>query len=101
RRRRAMRSTWSGRWRNPTHPAYGTSRTSSVFCCGADARLLAAGFALVSAGLAAVGKYAATYLPEGALHVASMLISFVVVMALFAMMFKWLPDVSVPWRGRC
>jgi uncharacterized BrkB/YihY/UPF0761 family membrane protein len=27
-----------------------------------------------------------------------MLISFVVVMALFAMMFKWLPDVSVGWR---
>ena len=53
---------------------------------------------LVSAGLAAAGKYAATYLPEGALHVASMLISFVVVMALFAMMFKWLPDVSVGWR---
>jgi membrane protein len=53
---------------------------------------------LVSAGLAAAGKYTATYLPEGALHVASMLISFVVVMALFAMMFKWLPDVSVGWR---
>ena len=53
---------------------------------------------LVSAGLAAAGRYAATYLPEGALHVASMLISFVVVMALFAMMFKWLPDVSVGWR---
>jgi membrane protein len=27
-----------------------------------------------------------------------MLVSFVVVMALFAMMFKWLPDVSVGWR---
>ena len=53
---------------------------------------------LVSAGLAAAGKYAATYLPESLLHVASMLVSFVVVMALFAMMFKWLPDVSVGWR---
>ena len=53
---------------------------------------------LVSAGLAAAGKYAATYVPEGLLHVASTLISFVVVMALFAMMFKWLPDVSIGWR---
>jgi len=53
---------------------------------------------LVSAGLAATGKYAATYIPEGVLHIASMIVSFVVVMALFAMMFKWLPDVSVGWR---
>jgi membrane protein len=37
-------------------------------------------------------------LPEGVLHVVSMLISFVVVMALFAIMFKWLPDVSIGWR---
>jgi membrane protein len=37
-------------------------------------------------------------LPEGALHIVSILISFAVVMALFAMMFKWLPDVSVGWR---
>jgi membrane protein len=46
---------------------------------------------LVSAGLAAAGKYAAAYIPEGVLHIASMIVSFVVVMALFAMMFKWLP----------
>ena len=67
------------------------------------AAVLALGFLLltsllVTAALAAAGKYAATYLPEGALHVASMLISFLVVMVLFAMMFKWLPDVSVAWR---
>ena len=67
------------------------------------AAVLALGFLLlvsllVSAGLAAACKYAATYLPEGALHVISILTSFVVVMALFAMMFKWLPDVSVGWR---
>lgn len=48
--------------------------------------------------MAAAGKYVATYLPEGVLHVAGTLISFVVVMALFAMIFKWLPDVSVGWR---
>jgi len=67
------------------------------------AAVLAVGFLLlvsllVSTGLAAAGKYAATYLPEGALHAVSMLTSFVVVMALFAMMFKLRPDVSVRWR---
>jgi membrane protein len=66
------------------------------------AAVLALGFLLlvsllVSAGVAAAGKYAATYLPEGLLHVASTSISFVVVMVLFAMMFKWLPDISVGW----
>jgi membrane protein len=67
------------------------------------AAVLALGFLLllsllVSAGLAAAGKYASTHLPEGLLHVASLLVSFVVVMALFAMMFKWLPDVFVSWQ---
>jgi membrane protein len=67
------------------------------------AAVLALGFLLlvsllVTAGLAAAGKYAAPYLPEGALHVVSMLVSFAVVMVLVAMMFKWLPDISVGWR---
>jgi membrane protein len=31
------------------------------------------------------------------LHIVSMLVSFAVVTVLFAMMFKWLPDVSVAW----
>jgi membrane protein len=67
------------------------------------AAVLALGFLLlvsllVSAGLAAAGKYAATYVPEAALHVGSMLISFLVVMVLFAMMFKWLPDVTIGWE---
>src|SRR3954447_19391340 len=66
------------------------------------AAVLALGFLLlvsllVTAGLAAAGKFASTYLPEGMLQVASSLVSFVVVMALFAMIFKWLPDVSVGW----
>jgi membrane protein len=38
-------------------------------------------------------------MPEGILHVVSMLVSFAVVTVLFAMMFKWLPDVSVAWRA--
>ena len=66
------------------------------------AAVLALGFLLlvslvVTAGLAAVGKFVAPYLPEGILHLLSMLVSFAVVAVLFAMMFKWLPDVSVAW----
>ena len=67
------------------------------------ALVLAVGFLLlvslvVTAALAAVGKFVAPYMPEGILHVVSMLVSFAVVTVLFAMMFKWLPDVSVAWR---
>ena len=67
------------------------------------AAVLALGFLLlvsllVTAALAAAGKFAAPYMPEGILHVVSMLVSFAVVTVLFAMMFKWLPDVSVAWR---
>jgi membrane protein len=66
------------------------------------AAVLALGFLLlvsllVTAGLAAAGKFVAPYLPEGILHLVSMLVSFAVVAVLFAMMFKWLPDVSVAW----
>jgi membrane protein len=66
------------------------------------AAVLALGFLLlvsllITAGLAAAGKFIAPYLPEGILHPVSMLVSFAVVAILFAMMFKWLPDVSVAW----
>jgi membrane protein len=37
-------------------------------------------------------------MPEGILQVVSTLVSFAVVTVLFAMMFKWLPDVSIGWR---
>lgn len=67
------------------------------------AAVLALGFLLlvsllVTAALAAAGKFAAPHIPEGVLHVVSLLVSFAVVAVLFAMMFKWLPDVSVGWR---
>jgi membrane protein len=67
------------------------------------AAVLALGFLLlvsllVTAALAAAGKFVAPYMPEGVLHVVSLLVSFSVVTVLFAMMFKWLPDVSVGWR---
>jgi membrane protein len=68
------------------------------------AAVLALGFLLlvsllVTASLAAAGKFIAPYLPEGVLHIVSTVVSFAVVTMLFAMMFKWLPDVSVAWRG--
>jgi membrane protein len=66
------------------------------------AAVLALGFLLlvsllVTAGLAAAGKFVSPYLPERILHVASILVSFAVISFLFTMMFKWLPDVSVSW----
>jgi membrane protein len=68
------------------------------------AAVLALGFLLlvsllVTTALAAIGKFAAPYMPEGILHVVSMLVSFAVVAILFAMMFKWLPDASLAWRN--
>lgn len=64
--------------------------------------VLALGFLLLSllvtAALAAAGKFVVPYMPEGMLHIVSTLVSFAVVTVLFAMMFKWLPDVSVSWR---
>jgi membrane protein len=66
------------------------------------AAVLAVGFLLlisllVTTVLAAAGKYVVPYLPEWIFHVISLLVSFLVISALFAMMFKWLPDVSVDW----
>ena len=66
------------------------------------AGVLALGFLLlvsllVTTFLAAAGKYAGTYLPESMMHVISVLVSFFVIAALFAMMFKWLPDTSIDW----
>jgi membrane protein len=66
------------------------------------AAVLAVGFLLlisllITTVLAAAGKYVAPYLPEWIFHVISFLVSFFVISALFAMMFKWLPDVSIDW----
>ena len=67
------------------------------------AGVLALGFLLlvsmlVTTALAAAGKYLASYLPETAFQALSFIVSFLVIMLLFAMMFKWLPDAEVRWR---
>jgi membrane protein len=53
---------------------------------------------LVTAALSAMGEVLAPYLPEIVFHVASFAISFSVFTLLFAMTFKWLPDIVIGWR---
>ena len=66
------------------------------------AAVLALGFLLmvslvVTAGLAAFGKYAAPHLQEWLFHLVTILVSVSVISLLFAMMFKWLPDAAIDW----
>ena len=53
---------------------------------------------LVTAVLAAAGKYAAPSLSEGIFQAVSILVSFSVIAVLFAMMFKGLPDAEISWH---
>jgi membrane protein len=53
---------------------------------------------LVTTALSAMGSFLAPYLPEAVFHVISFVISFAVITLLFAMMFKWLPDIAIGWR---
>jgi membrane protein len=52
---------------------------------------------VVTAGLAAFGKYAAPHLQEWLFHLVTILVSVSVISLLFAMMFKWLPDAAIDW----
>ncbi len=66
------------------------------------AGVLALGFLLlisllVTATLAAIGKYSSGYVDANVLHVTNLIVSFGVVTLLFAMMFKWLPDTPIDW----
>jgi membrane protein len=55
---------------------------------------------VVSTALAAAGRWMsdAMPLPEGVIYALNMIISFAVIMLLFAAMFKILPDVKIAWR---
>jgi membrane protein len=53
---------------------------------------------LLSAGVAAFGKFVAPYFPEALTHGVSFVVSFAVIAALFASIFKWMPDADVAWR---
>jgi membrane protein len=66
------------------------------------AAVLALGFLLlvsllITAGLAAFGKYGAQYMQEWLFHLISLLVSVAVIALLFAMMFKYLPDAEIAW----
>jgi membrane protein len=52
---------------------------------------------LLTTALAAFGKYFGTFLPEFLIQAVGIVVSFAVIAALFAMMFKWLPDAPVRW----
>jgi membrane protein len=69
------------------------------------AMVLGVGFLLLvslvlSAAIAAAGKFFAAYLPapEVVLHAANLLFSFLVVTGLFAMLYKFVPDCDIDWR---
>ena len=53
---------------------------------------------LLTAGLAALGKFLGNLVPEALLQAVSFIVSFGVVGLLFALMFKGLPDAPVRWR---
>jgi membrane protein len=55
---------------------------------------------LLSAMLALLGEWFAGHLPlpESAMHGVDFLFSFSVITTLFAMLFKYLPDIHIPWR---
>lgn len=48
--------------------------------------------------LSAAGQYLGAQLPQTTLQIAGSMISFAAIAAMFAMMFKWLPDTDVEWR---
>jgi membrane protein len=67
------------------------------------AGLLAVGFLLMismllAAGLAAIGKYMGDALPEPLMHALAFTVSFVTTSAMFALIFKWMPDAEVDWQ---
>jgi membrane protein len=64
---------------------------------------MAAGFLLLvsmlmSAALAAFGKYMGAFLPEGLMQIGGSLASFAVTSVLFGLIFKYLPDREVLWK---
>ena len=82
----------------PTKGIWGFLRTYVISFAG----VLSLGFLLLvsmllTTALSAAGKYLGTFLPEAALQATGFVVSFLVIALLFAMMFKWLPDVKIAW----
>lgn len=94
----ALNLVW-GTAARPAHGLWGFLRKYAVSLAG----VLAMGFLLlvsllVTAALAAMGEAFSAYFPELLFHMVSLAASLLVTTLLFAMMFKWLPDVDVAWR---
>lgn len=53
---------------------------------------------LTTTVIGAAGKYWGSGVPEGMLAAVNFVVDFGVLMLLFAMMFKWLPDIQIAWR---
>jgi membrane protein len=55
---------------------------------------------LMSAAIAAAGKFFAQFLPapKALLHIASLVLSFVVITILFALLYKIVPDTRIEWQ---
>lgn len=89
-------------WEVETPPGkgiWGFARTYVLSLAG----VLALGFLLLvslllTTALSAAGQYFANSVPEVALQAGGFAVSFMVIGALFAMMFKWLPDAKIDWR---
>jgi membrane protein len=94
----ALNTVWEAK--PPAHSGvWGFVRTYAVSLAG----VLSLGFLLLvslllTTALSAIGARLSPYLPEIVFQVAGFLVSFAVISLLFAMMFKWLPDVAVTWR---
>jgi membrane protein len=89
-------------WEVETPPGPGVWRFARTYVLSL-AGVLAVGFLLlvsmlVTATLSAAGKYIAPYLPEAAFQIIAFIASFAIIALLFAMMFKWLPDIDIAWR---
>ena len=52
----------------------------------------------VTSFLTALGKFAGHYLPVGLFHIGNILISLAVVTLLFALIFRFVPEQTLPWR---
>jgi membrane protein len=76
----------------PSSGIWGFVRSYAVSLAG----VLALGF--LTTALSAMGDVLSAYLPEAVFHILSFVISFAVITALFAAMFKWLPDAEIAWR---
>lgn len=99
-----LRTSLNWIWEAPQKPGSGllTMVKQQFF---SFAMVLSIGFLLLvslllSAALAAIGKLFAGFLPlpEPVLHLLSLLVSFVTITGLFALIYKFVPDVKLQWR---